>query len=379
MKSITARLRREWQIIINDSGLMLILFIAPLFYAALYGSFYVNKTEHDVPVAFIDNDHSASSRSFILKADAHLSILVISMNSLDEAMQAVVNEDAHAVVYIEKDFEKHLKQQEPSTVRLYLNNTKFFASNDLNRAVNDVALEMDGTIKQGLFAKAGYSGKAAEILADPIQLEFHNIYNQAETYGDFIIPGLMILILSQVLFISIGQNMGKERETGTLIHHHGSRHEAFGALTAKMILYAVVFTLYLILFVLFLIPALGVYPKGNFFQLVGFFILFIVTQSAFAMFVSTFFTTKLSGLIIVSFTTYPILFVSGYVFPHESMSWYMVWIGQLLPSTPFLKMASNLLFLQSDPSAYMAGTVQLLVLLLCYSAAVRFRLRFLLK
>lgn len=377
--SVINRLQREWRLIIQDPGLIVILFLAPLFYTVLYGSFYVNKTEYKVPMAVVDNDHSAYSRALIQKADAHPVLQVVSMGSLDEAMNALKHEQVHGILYIEPEFEKHIKQVTPATVKLYLNNTKFLVSNDMNRAVNDAAMDIDAAVKKGLFAKAGYAGTPAEILMEPIRMDIHNIYNQAETYGAFILPGLMILILAQVMFISIGQNMGKERETGTLIHHHGSRHEAFGALTAKMILYSVVFSVYFAGILIFLFPQLGVYPTGDMLTILGMFVLFIITQAAFCMFVSTFFSTKLSGLLLVSLTSYPVFLISGYAFPAERMPEYMSWIAQILPTTAFLNMLSNLLFIQTSITAFSNGIVHLLILLLVYSAAIRFRLQWLLK
>ena len=62
------------------------------------------------------------------------------------------------------------------------------------------------------FEAKGMTQKTAIELVEPLSAEVHPIYNTTNCYGNFLLPGLFLLILQQTLLIGFGESIAKENE-----------------------------------------------------------------------------------------------------------------------------------------------------------------------
>ena len=63
---------------------------------------------------------------------------------------------------------------------------------------------------------SGYSTDQAKGMYDPLRVDLRNLFNPSEAYGDFIIPGILIIILQQTLLIGLSESIAREREKNLL-------------------------------------------------------------------------------------------------------------------------------------------------------------------
>ena len=87
MKEIFDILKRELRNVSKDSSLFLILLLAPILYAFMYGSIYLNKGEEKVKLALIDNDGTAISRTLTEQFDSTPMIEIIPTSNINEAQE----------------------------------------------------------------------------------------------------------------------------------------------------------------------------------------------------------------------------------------------------------------------------------------------------
>ncbi|MDP4114888.1 MAG: ABC transporter permease [Bacteroidota bacterium] len=381
IKDIYSILLREISLIVHDKNIVMMIFIAPIFYAFFYGSIYINKTESDVAIAVVDMDHSTTAARLIRNLDGHQLIKVNYITSnLADAKKELSNLNVSGIVYIDKDFEKNLKKGVGTTLKVYLNTTRFLVSNDLNRGINEVVLSMGDQIKANFFRSAGYNAEQATELAQPLNVDMRPMFNTSETYGDFLIPGIIVLILQQTLLIGIGEAVAKERENKSLINLFKiSDNNIVSTLFGKTIFYYILYCIYALFFFSVHFYIFKIHISGNILELVTITSLFLLAVTFLGVFISSFFKRKILALQVLAFTSYPFFFLSGFSWPLHSLPASFQWLAYLIPTTPFLQAFTRVAQMGATFHHLHGEIINMLVLVAIFFTLSLIRLKVLVK
>jgi ABC-2 type transport system permease protein len=362
-------MKRELRLIAHDSDLIMILLIAPLFYMLFYGAFYYNKAESKIPVAVVDLDKSISSKRLAYEITSHSMLTVpLVTGNFEEAKLALYKRDVYAVMVIPKDYERDVKTLKGGNMNVFLNNTQFLISNDINRSINDIKAYHDKASSMHFIEMGGVSGENAQYLSEPIHPEIRPVFNTGDNYGSFLLPGLFILILQQTLFIGLGESVGKERETKTFSELYKISGKNVSVLMfGKGLFYIVLFTVYTFLVLLAAYPSFKIGFNGSLLVFIVMMILFLMTHISFSMFLSSFLKNKLQGLVIVAFTAYPFMMVSGYVWPLTSMPPVIKAISYCIPGSIFLQNLNAMIQTKNSLPIVLPAAIELLVMFVVYT------------
>jgi ABC-2 type transport system permease protein len=338
LQGLWAVVMREVNYAIHDTDILIIALVMPMFYAFFYGSLYWQKGEHDVPVVIVDLDHSVTSKTLIRQLDAHQYIHISEeLPDLGTAKERLEKFDAQGVVFIPQKFEASLKSGKGADIKLYLNTTRFLVSNDINKGVNEVVQTVAAGIRVRYFQMQGYSFEQAKELMEPLHIEIKPMFNTTETYGDFLIPALLALILQQTLLMSIAETFAKERETKTLGKLFTlSNNSIWGLMNGKGAFYFILFAAYSFFFFTVDFSIFKIPFRGNPFALTALTILFLLAVIYLGVFIASFFKRKIIALQVLAFTSYPIFLSSGYSWPMQAMPLPLQTLAQFYPITPFL-------------------------------------------
>ena len=370
-------IKRELEIISKDFDLIMMLLIAPIFYSLLYGSFYLYKTETEVPIAVLDMDRTVVSQRFISDLNAN-ELLKVTDRILDfeNAKDKLLSDEIQGVIIIPKDFESQIKSNKGTEIKLYLNTQRFLPSNDINKAVNEVVLDYSRRARLRAFELKGINPKQAEEIIEPLRDNIKFLFNPATTYGDFLIPAILVLILQQTLFMGLGESIAKERELGTLSNWYlAANHSTSAALTGKGMLYLLIYFCYAIYFFIIDFSLFKINFAGNYFLLLMVTMLFLISMISLSIFAASFFKRKILALQVISFTSYPIFFLTGYAWPDFAMPKSLYWISQLIPSTPFFDIYNRITFTGAGYLEIKSALLHLLILTLAGLALAFYRMR----
>lgn len=330
--------KREAAFIAKDRNIITIILLSPLFYAFFYCSIYMNKTERDINTIVVDMDHSKTSETLIKEIDAHPMIKVMKVTgNLAEAKEYIYSMEAQGIIYIERDFEKDVKRGKGADLRLFLNTTRFLVSNDMNKAVNEIALATGTKTKVQFFESAGYNINQAKRAADPLTLDLRSLFNTTESYGDFMIAGIIILILQQTLLIGLSESVAKERENHTIRELFYTANESPWALImGKGAIYFILYSCYAFFFFTFIFNMYSQRLEGSVFALIVATAFLLLSVMFVGIFIASFFERKIMALQFFVFTTYPFFLMSGYSWPMKSMPVALQYLTQIFPTTPYL-------------------------------------------
>jgi len=190
----------------------------PLLAMALAWAIFAQGVNIKLPLAFVDEDHSPSSRHLAVALEAARSTNIAARpTTLEEAWPLVRAQRAYAVVHVPADWERRSQRGDPLPVVLYTNE-QFHAAgtslaNDVVGAIGSVAGGRALTTLAGL--GGGFAG--AERRAGAIRVELRSLYGAQLSFeralaGSFLPAMLHLFVLGGAAY-AIGREY-RDRTAG---------------------------------------------------------------------------------------------------------------------------------------------------------------------
>lgn len=378
MKNIIKIIFREVRHVSKDASLFLIILLAPILYAFMYGSIYLNKGEEKVRLALVDDDGSSVSRTLTDQLNATPMIEIVSVSSLDKARERMYREDVQGFLYIPQDFEKNIYGLKQTDVNLVLNASRFLPSSDLLSTVTKVCLTVGAGVRKTYFNKQGMGEDESLKMTNPINLDYRPLYNSGMTYGAFLLPGLLAIILQQTLLIGAAAAFASEREDKRLHELYGlSGGRISQLIIGKTFFYFVVFMVFGFFFLTVNFSVLDIRIRGAYFDLAVLAALFISSIIVLGMLIGSFFRTKLFTFQVMVFTSYPIFLVTGYSMPYQALPPSVQVFSDMLPTSPFLKAYISIVQAGGSLADNIPAVIHLVVLWLVFLVLLMLRIRYL--
>lgn len=377
-QSITKLLLREASLVAKDHSLLLTLLIAPLLYAFFYGSIYINKEEQNVKLAVVDDDHSRLSRLLQQNIDNSPTVELIHFPNLEEAKEHMYRGNCQGYFYIPKGTESNLLSLKQSNVLLAVNAARFLPSSDILMSVQQICLTIGAGVRLQYYQKSeGMSSTIAMQNVMPVNLDYRPLFNERSSYGAFLLPGLLALILQQTLLIGLSESVAGERQ------HSDIKEWLKGGVSTgiwgKGLFYLFLFSAYAFFFLNVNYSLLNLPMRGNGFELSLLLVLLILTLIPMAQFIGSLFKSQLLCLQMMAFSTYPIFLITGYSWPFESLPLAIQWLSKLLPTTPFIQIYTSIVQSGASLWANPGALIHLMLLWCFYSIIAYLRLNMLRK
>ena len=325
----------EMRDMFKDEGALLFVILLPLAYPLLYSWIYNNEVVREVPVAVVDNSHSQTSREFVRHVDASPDVRVAAWsNNLEEASRLVARQEVYGIILLPEDFDRQLGRMQQAHVSVYCNMGLMLTYKAIFQTCSAVAADMNSHIQIALSGNP--TTREDQLTTHPMQVSDVPIFNNTGGYGNFILPGVLVLIIQQVMLLGIGIAYGTSYEKRRFSRLTPMYERRFG-LARIMIGRTMGF------FVLFLLIAawvlLAVPRMLHFVQMLHFsdFLLFVVPYLLACVFFATTFSffirQRENVMLLVVFTSVPFLFMSGVSWPKSNIPEVWQWVSWLFPST----------------------------------------------
>ena len=380
MKEIFDILKRELKNVSKDSSLFLILLLAPILYAFMYGSIYLNKGEEKVKLALIDNDGTAISRTLTEQFDSTPMIEIIPSSDINDAQEKMYQGEVQGYFYIQSGFEKDILSQKQTNVNLVLNASRFLPSSDLLSTVTKVCLTVGAGVRKTYFNKQGMGEDESMKMTNPINVDYRPLYNSGMTYGAFLLPGLLAIILQQTLLIGVAAAFTSEREENKLLNlYQVSKQSISKMIFGKSLLYFFAFMIFGLFFSIVNFSVFGVEIRGSYFDLAVISALFIATIIVFGMLIGSFFKTKLFAFQVLVFSSYPIFLITGYSMPYQALPKFVQMLSDTLPTSPFLKTYISIVQSGGSLADNLNSVIHLVILWIFFEFLLILRIKYLIK
>ena len=329
---------QETLAIFKDSGALLFCFVLPLAYPVLYSWIYNNEVVHDVPVVVVDDSHSALSREFIQKVDASPDVSVaFHAGSLHEAQNYIGHGEAYGILYFPRNFSTAVGRHEQAHVSVYCDMSYMLTYKAIYMTAQNVSMHMGSEIK---VAKSGtYTEREAQIVSQPLDFDDVPIFNTTGGYGNFVLPGVLVLIIQQALLLCVGLLSGTQREK-----HFPMVKHVIDAFFGKSIAFCLIFAVMLAYCTLVVPRMFGFVMMVHFLDWAIFMTPYLIACVGFAVVGSEMIPFREAVMLTAVCTSVPFLFLSGISWPQSEIPGFWQGISNCLPSTfavrGFVRMSS---------------------------------------
>ncbi len=209
--------RREWDFLVQNRWDFSLMFWMPIVLIFLVWWIFSKGMAVGIPIAVIDNDHSAQSATIIRYIDATPEVAVVkSLHSAAAAQQAIETTDVMAVVEIPENFSTNLLAGKTSRLLLNVNAQYGTHSGMIQKAVQTAVTTFSAGAEMQRRAAIGEDVTLTKTSYAPIQSQSVALFNTANNYQQFlavtVVPALLH-ILSMVIGAS---TVGRELVDKTL-------------------------------------------------------------------------------------------------------------------------------------------------------------------
>ena len=209
--------RREWDFLVQNRWDFSVMFWMPIVLIFLVWWIFSKGMAVGIPIAVIDNDHSAQSATIIRYIDATPEVAVVkSLHSAAAAQQAIETTDVMAVVEIPENFSTNLLAGKTSRLLLNVNAQYGTHSGMIQKAVQTAVTTFSAGAEMQRRVAIGEDVTLTKTSYAPIQSQSVALFNTANNYQQFlavtVVPALLH-ILSMVIGAS---TVGRELVDKTL-------------------------------------------------------------------------------------------------------------------------------------------------------------------
>jgi drug efflux transport system permease protein len=355
-------IRKEFYQILRDPSSIAIAFLMPVVLLLIFGYGVSLDAEH-VPVALVVEHPSADTASFTSGFQNSRYFKPVFMRNLRDAEEALMNRRVSAIVHLREDFARQLRQPDGAPIQVIVNGV------DANTA-RLILGYVQGVWQKWLQKRALSRG---ETLAMPVQLEQRVWFNSELRSRNFLVPGLIAIIMTLIGALLTALVMAREWERGTMEALMITPVTMREVLVGKLVPYFILGKGGMALSVAMGVWLFGVPLRGSLWVLFGAASLFLLAALGMGLLIST--VTKnqfVAGQVAIIATFLPAFILSGFIFDIGSMPTVVQAITHLLAASYFVAILQTV-FLAGDVWSVIWPNALALVLMAAFFLGVSVR------
>ncbi len=313
----------------QDPRLFGIVIVAPILQLTVLG--YAATTDvKDVPMLVVDADRSTASRELLSRFDASDNFTIVdvigSTSGIDDWLETG---NAWMALSIPPDYGGMIARGQTPTIQIVADGTD---SNSTNVALGYARVLLAGYSEELIANRIGGQPPEPVVRAD-IRVWF----NPDLESRDFMIPGIVALLLLVITTNLSAMAIVREKELGTLEQLNVTPLARWELIAGKLLPYALIGMIDVVLVLIVAIYWFEVPMRGSLGLLFAMCLVYLLTTLGLGLFVSTVSATQQQAMMTTTFFFLtPMIYLSGFIFPIENMPGWIQPATYLIPLRYFL-------------------------------------------
>ncbi len=188
------------------------------------------------------------------------------------------------------------------------------------------------------------------------------LFNPDGRTANFIIPGLVAILLQLVAIVLTAISIVREREKGTLEQLLVTPIDPLGLMLGKLAPYLVVGLAEMAMVLLAMRFGFGVPVRGSVVFLFAMAIVYLFALLSIGLAISTRAQTQAQAQQMAQMFLLPSIFLSGYIFPMAGLPFVLRWIGRVLPATHMIEILRGVVLRDAGPAELWPNVAALVVI-----------------
>lgn len=330
MRTLRFLLQKEFRQIFRDPSILRLIFIMPVI-QLLVLPWAADYEVKNIKLAVVDHDHSSYSRNLINKiTSTGYFQLTGYTNSYQESLEQVEKDQADLLLEIPAGFERELVKEDQSSLFLAIN------------AINGTKANLGGAYLQSIIRDYNREVRMKWIqlprLSPETQIDVttSNWYNPLMNYKYFMVPGILVILLTMVGANLTAINIVREKEIGTIEQINVTPVKKYHFIIGKLVPFWLLGLFVLTLGLLIARLAYGIIPAGSFFTIYVFAAVYLLAVLGLGLLVSTYAQTQQQSMLVSFFIMMIFILLGGLYTSIDSMPEWAQWITRFNPVSYFI-------------------------------------------
>ena len=355
--------KQEARTIFTDAAIVLTIIGGVILYAFLYPQPYIKQSVTSLPVSIVDYDKSELSREIAFMLDSSAQVDVVRHDlSEEDAKNALLQGKVKGLVVIPYNFQKDVLLKKHPTVAVGSDASYFLVYGGVLEAALTSVMTQAIKLKVANILKEGKTMQQAIKQAVPIKMNIINFFNPDNSYTQYVVPAVFVLILQQIIFIGLGIVGGGVNERAYKRYNYHA--PAVYVVLSRIFIFFALFFVHMLFYFGYVFNFFEIIHMANMFDLLGFATLFLLASSALGVLFGLLLPNREMATPLVLMSSLVLVFSAGFVWPREAIPEWINEMMQIFPSsaaiTGFLKlnqMGATLDMLQQNMSVLLVQFV----------------------
>jgi ABC transporter DrrB family efflux protein len=353
--SFLAILFKEFLHIRRDRATLITALTIPVFQLLLFG--FIDQNVHDLPTVVVDQDQTRESREFMDKLRAtHTFAIELVTPDPHQARSEIAAGRARVGVVIPPDYHDKRSRGEEAKVLVLIDGSDSTVSAQALGAVTGLAAQVS---LEEVTKESHISGvtRGTPLSTQPIIL-----FNPDGRTANYIIPGLIAIMLQIVAIVLTAIAIVRERERGTLEQLLVTPIHPLGLMLGKLAPYLIVGLVETAIILLIMRFGFGVPIRGSLIFLFVMALIYLFALLSLGLFISTRAQTQAQAQQQAQMFFLPSIFLSGYIFPSAGLPTVLYLIGRVLPATHMIEIMRGIVLRDAGPRELMPNVLALITI-----------------
>jgi len=338
MRTILFILQKEFLQIFRNKSMLPIIFVIPIVQLIVLVNAATMEMKN-IDIVIVDNDHSSASQKITSKFKASPFFNIQGyFNSVKEGEKLIDDGKATVILNIPANFEKQLVKENKVTIQILVNAINGVVAGISNYYIQRIVAE---TNKDIIIDFVGYQ-KGIGILKN-INIEYSYWYNPELNYKTFMVPAVLVMLITIIGMFLSGMNIVREKEMGTIEQINVTPIKKYQFIAGKLIPFWII-AMFELAFglsigkLLFNIPIVGSIPL--LFFVASFYLLVVL---GLGLLLSTVANTQQQAMFVSFFFMIVFVMMSGVFTTTDSMPAWAKIINYVNPIYYFMKIVRMIL------------------------------------
>lgn len=312
--------RKEVLHIIRDPQTLFFTLFIPVMELFMLG-YAIDTNVRNIRTVILDECGTQESRQLLTSFENSGDFKIVTrVFSEEELSQAIVAGRARVGIRIPSDYSKRLQAGQTASFLLLVDGTESSIAAEAVNVGNALAL------RESLERALGNRQL-------PVESRPRILFNPDTRSANFFVPGLMVVLCQMMATMLAATAIVREKETGTLEQMFMTPVGRGELILGKMAPYAVLTAIEFCFIAFLMRTAFAVPIAGSFILLLMLLLPFVLTMLGLGLLISTKAETRDAAGQMAMGTILPAIFLSGYVFPLDSMPLFFRGVANFVPAT----------------------------------------------
>ncbi|HNW98787.1 MAG TPA: ABC transporter permease [Bacteroidales bacterium] len=337
MRTILFLIQKEFIQIKRNKAMLPIMFIMPLLQMIILVSAATFEMKN-IRVTIVDKDMSSVSRSIISKFSGSPFYKITSYSfNVDDGEENLKKGNADMVLVIPEHFERKLRNENKCDIQLLVNAINAASAGLVNAYTVSILIDYNAELV------AKWANIPGNIQTQSINTRYSYWYNPELNYKNYMVPGILVMLVTIIGLFLAGLNIVREKEIGTIEQINITPIKKYQFIIGKLFPFWLI-ALFELGFGLLLGKLIfGIPIVGNVFLLFLFAAIYLVVVLSLGLFVSTVNNTQQQAMFITWFFMVIFILMSGLFTPVESMPVWAQKINIINPVAYFIEVTRMVL------------------------------------